>query len=451
MTLATRKATQKYVRFNDDLCVSCAGCVKACPTRALRIKKNNHIHLVEQCIGCCECVRICPTGAVSTDISAVKSFVDNDTYSVAIASPVLFSQFPGVMPNDVFQAIKKMGFRYVIDITFYIEMFQLAAEEFIIRNRERGSAPWPLISPICPVVIRLIAFRFPNLLPNILPIKRPITLAAKEAKEKLKRTAEKEEKEVTVYHVTPCPSKILKNHSSHLKEFPYIDQSLGINDVYPEMIRELEKIRNAELNPFRRDSLNVFPGAPGIAWGMSGGEVSGIRNDRSLAVSGLKETINYLEKIEMGLFRDVEYVEFRTCPEGCLGGPLTATDKYLAKSFVHRMVRELGFGRRLPRQKILKPYETGWFFTERSADHLADLYVPLKAPLSIDALNDIETLEKMIKGKNCAVCGAPDCRTFAEDIVSGRSSIDDCLMFRVRKATKKKVQTKNIHSQAQKR
>ena len=86
---------------------------------------------------------------------------------------------------------------------------------------------------------------------------------------------------------------------------------------------------------------------------MSGGEIAEMDFDCSLAVSGLEETIAYLQKIEMGLFKDIGYIEFRTCREGCRGGVLTAIDKYLAKSAVQKMIKLIGLGRRLPRGKYI--------------------------------------------------------------------------------------------------
>ncbi|MCK7505895.1 MAG: hypothetical protein MZV70_18685, partial [Desulfobacterales bacterium] len=71
------------------------------------------------------------------------------------------------------------------DMSFFLEMFQYAAEEFIRRNRRSPVSPWPLISPICPVVVRLIAFQFPSLLPHVLPVLRPVALMAREVQKQI--------------------------------------------------------------------------------------------------------------------------------------------------------------------------------------------------------------------------------------------------------------------------
>jgi hypothetical protein len=174
---------------------------------------------------------------------------------------------------------------------------------------------------------------------------------------------------------------------------------------------------------------NSFASARGPMWGMSGGEIAGFRTESSFAVSGLKETITYLEKIELGLFQDVDYIEFRCCPEGCIGGPLTAIDKYLAKSTVHKLVKRFGIGKRLSQEKALHLYEKGVFFSGTKPSELIHTFGIKKEPLSIESLQKMEKLLDIIQGKNCSACGAPDCRTFAEDVIRGKASVNDCVML----------------------
>jgi hypothetical protein len=149
--------------------------------------------------------------------------------------------------------------------------------------------------------------------------------------------------------------------------------------------------------------------------------------DRSLAVSGMEETIHYLEKIEMGLFQDIEYIEFRTCREGCLGGVLNAIDKYLAKSAVQKMIKQFGLGKRLHRDNILRMYEKGEFQTDKDPSKLTSLFGARKKALTIENMQKIEKVLQLIKGTDCTACGAPDCRTFAEDVVRGEANLNDCM------------------------
>jgi iron only hydrogenase large subunit-like protein len=415
----------EYINFEEKFCTGCTQCVRACPTKAIRVKQNKAAHISGRCIGCCECIRVCPEGSVSSSLSDQCLFQDGKL-NVAIVSPILYAQFPGFMPNDVLLGLKQMGFDHAIDLSYYLEMFQYAVEEFIVRNRKTHEAPWPLISPICPVVIRLVALNYPNLLNHILPFKRPTALVAEEIRKKLSQEHGVKKEDIILHHITPCHSKIVSDRMSHAGELACMDRSLGINMIYPELIQKMEEIKDLELNLFPSEHFSFVPNARGPLWGMSGGEIAGMRLEKVIAVSGLKETMAYIEKIEMGLFGEMEYIEFRACTEGCLGGPLTAVDRYLAKSTVQKFLKMFGMGRRMPRKKIHRLFEKKWFFSHVKPEELADGLHLRQAPLTIENMKKIEKLISMIHGNDCAACGAPDCRTFAEDVVRGKADVKNC-------------------------
>ena len=426
-----------YVRFDQNLCAGCGSCLRVCPTKAIRVKSKKAIRIVEQCIGCGECIRTCREGAVSAATEGPES-LGKSQVAIALVSPVLYAQFPGVMPKDVLLGLRHMGFQHTIDMSYFLEIFQFATEEFIGRNRKSQMAPWPLISPVCPVVVRLIAFRFPNLLPNVLPVLRPVALMAREVKSRLTPEYSKKKKDVVLYYINPCPTKKDPAYLSARKQPGPAEIALGINDIYPELVKHVEQIEAADGIPFYQTRFEYETCATGNAsmWAMSGGEIADMDIEKSLAVSGMEETISYLEKIELGLFQDIEYIEFRTCREGCLGGVLTAIDKYLAKSAVQKMIKRFGLGRRLHRENILRMYDKGEFQSEKKPSKLTRLFGTHKEALSIDSMQKIEKVMELIKGKDCTACGAPDCRTFAEDVVRGNAALKECLFGGAQKRKK---------------
>jgi len=351
-----------------------------------------------------------------------------------MVSPILYAQFPGFMPKDVLLGLRRMGFHHTVDMSYFLEMFQFAAEEYIRRNRLSQESPWPLISPVCPVVVRLIAHRFPSLMSHVIPIMRPISLMAREVRDRIVAEYKAIGKSVSLYYINPCPTKKDSCSDTALGESQAPERAIGINDIYVELSRQLEHAMGEDRPCFYQPRFEFEACATGNGpmWGMSGGEVADMNIEHTLAVSGLSETINYLEKIELGLFRDVEYMEFRVCPEGCLGGALTAIDKYLAKNAVQKMVKRLGLGKRLSPSHLRRLYEKGWFQPPTSPSKILQLYTEKKKPLTLDQLKEIERLVQVIDGRDCAMCGAPDCRTFAEDVVRGKASLKECILVRDR-------------------
>jgi iron only hydrogenase large subunit-like protein len=422
-----------YVRFHEERCTGCAECLKVCPTNAIRIRRQKSVRFVDQCIGCAACLRVCPAGAVSSTTQLPES-IGRDHVAIALVSPVLYAQFPSIMPGGVLMALRQMGFHHTVDMSLFFEMFEFAAAEFVRRNRTTREAPWPLISPVCPVVVRLIAFQYPSLLPHILPVLRPVGLMTRELRERIIPDYESQKQRVVFYYINPCPTLSASPFRVDPRRPGLMEVAVGINDIYPVLKPQVEKVLASDRIPFSwtRFQFETCSTADAAFAAMSGGEITRMEIDSSLAVHGLKETGDYLSKIEMGLLRDVEYIEFRTCREACLGGALAVIDKYIAKRHVQKMVATFGTGRRLPKDALLRQYEQGIFKLEKSPEVLRRIFSSRKPTLSLADAARVEQLVAELGNHNCGACGAPDCRTFAEDVIHGQARLRDCVWFYVR-------------------
>jgi iron only hydrogenase large subunit-like protein len=424
--LSTESRPVNYVEIDGSLCNGCVLCMKACPTKAIRIR-NELASIEGVCIDCGECIQVCPKGAIKA-VTTGSEDLKRAKYSIVSASTVLYAQFnEEVMPNDVLLGLRRMGFRYVHDQSYTNEMFNLAIELYIREQRKKSDAPFPLISPVCPVVVRLIAYRFPSLLKHIPPFATPREIVAREAKKRLSAKSGTKPEDINVLHITPCPAKMISIKEPTFQEHSYLDGAIGIASIYEDLkknIRELDE-----------DIVLHHSGGVGLGWGMSGGEIAGL-DTNSLAVPGLQETIRYLERIEMGLLHDIDYVEFRICTEGCLGGPFTVADKYQAKHNIQRLVRMFGSEKRVKYEYVKKLYEQGWFFTEREAVPLEEKPPRISASeisKGIEKQNRVEDILRLLPRKECGVCGSPDCRTFAEDVIDGKASLGSCVYWQNQK------------------
>jgi len=395
--------------------------MKACPTKSIRVRDGKATRVGDRCIDCGECIRVCPRGAIKA-VTTWSGQAELSPHSVVGASPVLYAQFGNeVMPNDILIALRKI-FNYVYDQAYAHELYNAVTELYIKGNRGKEESVWPLISPACPVVNRLIALRFPSLLKHLLPFIPPREVAAREMRRRFKEKKIFGDQEAAVYHISPCSAKMISIQAPMFTEKSYLSGALGINEIYDLVVKHLGD-EDEDL------ILHVSSGV-GVGWGMSGGEIAGLDDVACLAVSGMQEMIRYLEKIEMGLFRNIEYFEFRSCREGCIGGPLTVADKYQAKGILQKFGRMFGHGKRVRRSQVQRAYQEGWFLKETLEIGTVKGEKRLPIAEAIARQDRIESILRKLPGKECGQCGSPDCKTFAEDVADGQVKKESCFQLR---------------------
>ncbi len=403
------------IRIDQEKCVGCVICMKACPTKAIRVQNGKAVIMGERCVDCGECYRVCPHQAViplTTSFSDLKRFKS----TVALPSPSIYTQFGWeVMPNQILLALHKIGFDHVYDEAWMCEMVNAAIEEYL----RSQPTPKPKISTVCPSVVRLVAFLYPELIDHIIPIESPRELAAKLLRKKISNEMDLEPDEVGIIHITSCPAKMVSiNHPIGLSK-SYLDGAISIREIYGRL---REAIQDVDEDVILQQSSGV-----GLGWAVAGGEVNGINLENCLSVSGVTDVIQILDDIESGKLRNIEYLECLVCPDGCVGGPQNVENRHLAKKRAENLIKMFGEKSRVSRKMIHRRYLDGFFrFDKKIKPHP---FPPLDKDPSraIEKRKVMEEIVPQLGGKECGSCGAPDCKTLARDIVVGKASLEDCL------------------------
>lgn len=401
-----------------EKCKGCTNCVKNCPTEAIRVRKGTSVTLEDQCINCGNCVRICPNHAKRAltdplDLSRLREFKD----TIALISPVIYSQFQHLMPpGKILNAVKSLGFDDVFQESIGSDAYAAAVKELL----KSGQLKKPVISAVCPAVTRLIQIRFPSLIENIVPLLSPMEIAAKLAREQVSRKKGIPQDLIGIFMITQCTAKAtaikrpIGLHNSN------IDGAISLIHLYSDI---LNAIPAAEDDP----TLATASGQA-IGWARSGGETVTINAPNYLVADGLPNLISILEQTEMGHFRDIDYIECLVCQGGCVGGPLTLENPSIARITTRKLVNQLP--QNCSPENAAKAKE---LFREGHFNHSKPINAHPVPALDQDIMKAIELVKvveeilKELPGLDCGSCGSPNCRAHAEDVARGYAKMTDCI------------------------
>lgn len=413
------------IRIDRERCIGCVACMRVCPTGAIRVsgdrqKKARIIR--ERCIDCAECLRACPYDAV-VPVTTATSDLKRFRFKVALPSPVLYSQFDhGIMPRDVLPVLEQMEFDAVYDETLMCEMVSEAIKTYL----EENPRPRPVISSACPVVVRLIQGLFPDLCHLILPIEPPREVAARRLREDISKNKNIPGEEIGIFHITPCAAKMVSINSPESMEKSYLNGAISIRDIYNAMAMELKQARQQPSTAMLQSQAPVS--GVGLGWTIPGGE---IREEafKTISVSGVHDTIEILKYVETGKLKEIDYLECLICPDGCVGGPLTVENRFIAKSNILRLIRMFRGKRSVNSETVRIMYREGHFSFKQPVAPKPFPPLDEDRERAIVKLKIKEEMTAKLPGMNCGVCGAPDCKTLADDIARGTAKLEDCRFF----------------------
>ena len=400
------------VLLDVQKCTGCTTCLKHCPTEAIRIKNGHAVIDGKRCIDCGECIRNCPHQAKKAVCSKLDA-MDKFKYKIAIPAPTLYGQFEHLEDIDyVLNGLLEIGFDDVFEVSKAAELVSAYTRMYL----KTEGIKKPIISSACPVIVRLIQLRFFSLSNNILHMLPPMEVAARLARKRaLENHPELKKDDIGVCFISPCPAKVSYVNNGFADYKSEVDVVVSISDVYFRLLNEMKRGGSVE---------NLCEtGIIGLSWASSGGEATAIFNEKYLAADGIENVIRVLDQLENGNISQLDFIELNACPGGCVGGVLTIQNPFIAKARLRSLRRGLPVSRNSADSQSYIP--DGYLFDNlpeyapitRLADNMSE---------SMRMMADIQNIKSRLPNIDCGACGAPNCRALAEDIVTGKVTVDAC-------------------------
>jgi iron only hydrogenase large subunit-like protein len=432
-----KKAKYHALKVDAEKCFGCTHCMKSCPTEAIRIVDGIAVIDAERCVDCGNCLRACPVDAiyvVQDDLSQIELY----KYRVVLFPSVFIGQFPEIYSEgQIYEGLLRLGFTHILEVEqpaeWLMESVKVSSEEV---------TEGPLISSFCPAVVRLIQCKYPSLVGNILRRKAPHDLAAHFAIQQLKKQGARHE-EIGIFYVSPCSAKMAAVNQPVAEKESIVTGIINMKDVYNRRMKLIPVQEHTDTSAFRKHLSRE-----GILWSLPRGETSWY-NKKSMAIDGIHNVVKFLERLENDEVPPLDFLELKSCNQGCAGGILLTGNRFLT---VERLQKR---ATRYPRAGQISTSE--WDKKSIKKKLVSEKIEP--RPVFVLDENRTRALEKMqrindilcqLPGIDCGGCGAPNCHALAEDIVLGKARMSSCVFLQKKYVKEQKMKAEKAYRNLEK-
>ena len=337
--------------INQEKCIKCGKCKKACPydaiahkerpcSKACGIKAISTDELGrakidnDKCVGCGQCMVSCPFGAIAdkSQIFQLIRAIRKGDYVVAEVAPAIMGQFgEGITPAIIKGALLDIGFKEVHEVASGADVAAATEAHQYVDEVVSGKLPF-LLTSCCPAWAMLAKKQFPKLIDKVSQSLTPMVATARRIKQRTPNAR--------VVFIGPCAAKKLEASRETVRsdvDFVITFEELaGIFDA-----------KNIDFSKYENErSIHEATGA-GRGYAVAGGVASAIEKCVKAYYPNVEVKIEHAEGLEnckkmlllAGLGKkDGCLIEGMGCPGGCIAGAGTNISVEKAAAEVQKFV-----------------------------------------------------------------------------------------------------------------
>lgn len=320
--------------INQELCIECGRCkqvcpfnaisevkrpcIRACSVGAVKMDENRKARIDhDKCLSCGACIYQCPFGAIVDKsfvvdvLKMIQKSKENTEYHVyAVVAPAVSSQFSGVKTEQVFAAIKELGFYQVVEAAIGADMVALAeTKEFVETIDEKG---WKT-SSCCPAFVYFMQKNYPQYMDHVSTVVSPMIAISRAIRDK--------DNKAKVIFIGPCTAKKVEIKQEDVRGA--VDFVLTF-----EELQAVFDARGIDLSTMEEE-CGGEPSSYGRLFARTGGVAESVcrvakldnveKEIRPIRCNGIEECIKTLRMASFGRLEE-NFIEGMACKHGCTGG-----------------------------------------------------------------------------------------------------------------------------------
>lgn len=303
-------------------------CERACDIGAIKADRERRAVIdYDKCVQCGGCKVACPFGAITEQSFTVQliQHIKAGKRVYAILAPAFISQFGmKVTPDQVMNALKKVGFYDVQEVSFGADIVTLEeVKEFA--ETVPGKKTF-MTTSCCPAFVDMVNKHLPQLKDHVSTTVSPMVATGKIIKEA--------DPEAVVVFIGPCLAKKVE-----AKQYPDIIDIVVTFEEAESLFTAagvaISEISASQFTTVASRDGNAFARAGGVVQAVidAAGKISSDIIVKPHRAEGLQNCKTALLEINAGKI-DANFFEGMACKGGCVGGPGTLLDMCIGTKMV---------------------------------------------------------------------------------------------------------------------